>query len=307
LSRGKWEAWGGGKVMKHRLIQALLLGVPAAATFSTGVSIVQAAEECRLKPDSTAPSGSRWVYRINRADHRHCWYLSSKAGITHSHLAHRYRHLAGDPEAARQDQQGGDSDLQTAFAPSDKTDVAVAAKLPPMPQAATPSTEHPPDDLIPRSVSTVVYRLPTASAKTVTEPTAPALPVRTVTPAATSKSNAVLLAGAAAAALCFAGGVFHFTRRVHRSVRLDSVADGHDVRVSVGDRSLVDTITSDLVEGVEQGLCNLKRDQQRNYVNLPLSDETHDEPTVFLPHAAGWLSQPKAKSRTPANYQLADA
>jgi hypothetical protein len=269
----------------------------------------QAAEECRLKPDSTAPSGSRWVYRINRADHRHCWHLSSKAPITHTHLAYRYRHLAGDPEAARQNQQGGDRDLPTAFTPPDKTDVTVAAELLPMPQVATPSTKEPPDDLIPRSVSTIVYRLPTASAQTVTEPTAPALSVRTVTPAATSKqSNVVLLAGAAAAALCFAGGVFHFTRRVHRSARLDAVADGYDVREPVGGGSLVDAITSDWVEeGVEQGLRNIKRDQQRNCQNSPFSDEAHDDTAVFLPHAAAWLSQPEAKPRTPANRELADA
>src|SRR5215813_14363362 len=112
--------------MLRRLIQVVLLGVTAAATCSMSVSIVQAAEECRLKPGSTAPSGSRWLYRINRADHRHCWYLSSKAAISHTHPAHRNRHLAGDPEAAQQDQQGGDSELQTAFAPTDKdkTDVA---------------------------------------------------------------------------------------------------------------------------------------------------------------------------------------
>ena len=143
-------------------------------------------------------------------------------------------------------------------------------------QAATPSTEQPQDDLIPRSIPTIVYRLPTTSAQTVTAATVPAPSVRTVTPAATSKSNVVLLAGAAAAALCFAGGVFHFTRRVHRSARLDPVADGHDVREPVGGGSLVDAITSDLVEGVEQGPRNLKRDQQRNYENLPLSDEAHD-------------------------------
>jgi hypothetical protein len=136
-------------VLKHRLIQALLLGLPAAATISMGFSIVQAAEECRLKPDSTAPSGSRWVYRINRSDHRHCWHLSSKAGITHSHLAHRYRHLAGDPEAVQQDQQG-DSELQTASAPTNQTDVVVNANPPLMLQAATPLVEQSSDDLVPR-------------------------------------------------------------------------------------------------------------------------------------------------------------
>jgi hypothetical protein len=187
-----------------------------------------------------------------------------------------------------------------------------------MPQAAAPSVEQSLENLVPRSVPIIVYRLPTPSAQTVIEPTAPALSVRTVTPAATSKSNVIVLAGAAAAALCFAGGVFHFTRRVHRSARLHAVADGHGVREPVGGRSLVDEITSDFVEGVEQGLRNLKRDQQRNRENLHGSDEAQDDTAVFLPHAAAWLSRPNATTekrvcahRTVAhsgtNRQLADA
>jgi hypothetical protein len=146
-----------------------------------------------------------------------------------------------------------------------------------------------------------------ASAQTVTEPAVPAPSVRTVTPAATSKSNVVLLAGAAAAALCFAAGVFHFTRRVQRSARLDADADGLGVREPVAGRSLVDAITCDLVAGVEQGLRNLTRDQRRIREILPLSDEAHNDTTVFLPHAAAWLSGPKAEPRMPANYQLAEA
>ena len=34
-----------------------------------------AANECKAKPDSPAPAGSHWYYRVNRADQRHCWYL----------------------------------------------------------------------------------------------------------------------------------------------------------------------------------------------------------------------------------------
>jgi hypothetical protein len=75
---------------------------------------------------------------------------------------------------------------------------------------------------------------------------------------------------------------------------------------------LVDAIplqsTSDLVEDVEQSLRDLKRDRWRTRENLNLSDETHDDDAaVCLPHAAAWLSPPKAKPRTPASYQLADA
>ena len=237
-----------------------------------------------LKPGSTAPSGSRWVYRINQADHRHCWHLSSKAAITHTHLAHRYH---SDPEAARQDQQGGNSDRQTASAPTDNTDVAVAAKPPVMPQAATPSVEQSSDDLVPRSVPTIVYRLPPASAPIVTEPTVPALPVRTVTPAATSRSNVFLLAGAAAAGLCFAGAVFHFTRRVHRSARTRLVADSLVVI-----RSPVEAMplhmTSDPAEDVEQSAGEPRRDRQRTREHLPLSDQTRNYTAIPLPHAAAW-------------------
>jgi hypothetical protein len=132
--------------------------------------------------------------------------------------------------------------------------------------------------------------------------------VRTVRRAAKSKSNVVVLAGAAAAALCFAGAVFHFTRRVHHGGRLDTVADEHGgVGESVGGGTSVDAITSDLIEDVEYGLRDLLRDQQRSRETLVVSDETQDDSTVFLPHAAAWLSGPKTKSRTPENYQLADA
>ena len=182
-------------------------------------------------------------------------YLSSKAGITHSDLAHRYRHLAGDPEVARQNQQGGDNDLQTAFAPTDKTDVPVAANPPLVQQAATPLVEQSSDDLVPRNVPTIVYRLPPASVQTAAQS------VRTVTPAATGKSAVVLLAGAAVAGLGFAGGVFHFTRRVHRSARLHAVAYGPGVGEPVGVGPFVAIPlqnTSDLVEDVKQSLRVLR-------------------------------------------------
>ena len=80
-------------MLKHPLIRVVLLGVPAMASLLANVAIVQAAEECRLSPGTAAPPGSKWLYRINRADHRHCWFLSSKAGGPHSQLARRQRHL----------------------------------------------------------------------------------------------------------------------------------------------------------------------------------------------------------------------
>ena len=37
-----------------------------------------AANECKSKPDSSAPADSHWYYRVNRADQRHCWYLGAE-------------------------------------------------------------------------------------------------------------------------------------------------------------------------------------------------------------------------------------
>jgi hypothetical protein len=34
-----------------------------------------AEEECLARPNATAPEGSHWYYRVNRATHRQCWFL----------------------------------------------------------------------------------------------------------------------------------------------------------------------------------------------------------------------------------------
>jgi len=158
----------GGRVLRRRLVPALLLVVPAAAALSASADIVRAVEECRLEPGLPAPSGSKWLSRINR-DHLRCWYLSSRSiGGHHTQLRRaatvRNRHFAGD--ALRQGQQR-DSDLQTASAPEDKTDIAVTAEPQAVPQVATPSVDQSSENLIPRSVPTITYRLPSPSAQTV--------------------------------------------------------------------------------------------------------------------------------------------
>lgn len=54
-------------------------GTSQAATQATTQGSAQkaqgTADECLAKPGGTAPQGSHWYYRVNRADGRHCWYL----------------------------------------------------------------------------------------------------------------------------------------------------------------------------------------------------------------------------------------
>jgi hypothetical protein len=280
-------------VPKRLLIQALSREVPAAAIFLISASIVQAADGCRPKPDSTAPSGSRWVYRINRADHRHCWFLSSRAGVPHSAQTNRY-HLGAESEPILQDQRERD-----LAAPTDNfASATMAAKPRAMQQPAIPSAEQSSDDLVPRSVPTVAFRLPQAGTRAVTQPTVPAPSVRVVTPATANKLNMALLASAAWAGLCFAGVVFFFIRRIHRRESLRAVADGV--------RSLVDEVPrqiSESVEGLDQSVRNLKR--HRTWENFDLSGEAQPFTPVRLPHAATWLRRAKAGPKT--EKQLAEA
>jgi hypothetical protein len=43
-----------------------------------------AADECKTKPGSSAPPGSHWYYRINRADQRRCWFLGPEGAYGRS-------------------------------------------------------------------------------------------------------------------------------------------------------------------------------------------------------------------------------
>jgi hypothetical protein len=54
-----------------------ILILPLASISATAQTRVAepAADECKAKPDSPAPAGSHWYYRVNRTDQRHCWYL----------------------------------------------------------------------------------------------------------------------------------------------------------------------------------------------------------------------------------------
>jgi len=59
-----------------------ILGLACAIILSTGQPSLggQTPDACITKPGSSGPKGTHWYYRVNRADGRHCWYLSSQGG-----------------------------------------------------------------------------------------------------------------------------------------------------------------------------------------------------------------------------------
>ena len=295
-------------MLRRRLMPALLLVLPTAAALSASTGIVQAVEECRLEPGWPAPSGSKWLSRINR-DHHRCWFLSSTSSGHHAQLPRagsvRNRHFA----ARRQQQRN--SDLQTASAPTEKAVGAVATELPAVPQVAAPSVEQSSENLIPHSVPTIAYRLLPPSAQMVSGPTAVAARVEPQ-PAGASKSNMVLLAGAAAVGLLFAGGAFHITRHVHLRSRTRAIADRHGLREPVAVRSAAAAkpllMMADPAEGPKDKPARTWASSETylqacNFPSLHRTDGSSG--AISLPPAADWLTRSKAKPTM--EQQLADA
>jgi hypothetical protein len=274
-----------------------LLAAPATAALSAISTPIQAADECRIRPGPTAPAGSRWLFRINRADHRHCWFLSSAASGIHPQLSRSHRHRATEPDAIARGQEHN-SDLHAFAGATDKTDAVVSVQPSAGPQVA-----------VPRSVQTVVYQLPPPDAQTVTQRTVGPPRVPSGRPTRVSKSNVIFLAGAAAAGLIFAGGVFHFVRRVQPRSRVRVVADEHEFAARTTVTPEPPPPTTNPPDDLEQSLRALTRNLQRASKMRDLRPTYADDSSsaISLPPAAAWLNRVRAQPTIEAiNHQFCD-
>ncbi len=197
--------------MLRQLVPALLLVVPATAALWAGGEFVQAAEECRARPGSTAPPGSGWYFRVNRADHRRCRFLGAKNA---SAQFTRHRRFAG---GARQEQQAG-AHAQVASSQTELPDDSLPAARTAVPQAATPTLDAATKYLVPRSIPTVTFRQQSPGAQTPLEPLGNA--GRAVEQPSAGAGNftfaLVSLTEAAATSLLFIGGGFFLTHLLRR-------------------------------------------------------------------------------------------
>jgi hypothetical protein len=96
-----------------------------------------AAEKCNARPSSSAPQGTHWYHRINSADSRRCWFLSSEGIKVRSHARELISRV---PSPSPAPQQGNEparaTELQTRPA------LTASARMPPAKTPAdTASTE----------------------------------------------------------------------------------------------------------------------------------------------------------------------
>ncbi len=87
--------------MRSKILSIGLALIPAAILVSAHSSLGEAkGDECRAKPDGTAPAGLHWYYRVDRANNRHCWYLHAQGMPVHSRIDAAPRSLDVQNDAA---------------------------------------------------------------------------------------------------------------------------------------------------------------------------------------------------------------
>ncbi len=70
---------------RSKILSGMFALMPAVllATSHSSFGAAQA-DECRIKPDNSAPAGLHWYYRVDRTTNRHCWYLHAQGLPIHA-------------------------------------------------------------------------------------------------------------------------------------------------------------------------------------------------------------------------------
>jgi hypothetical protein len=114
-------------------VTAILVIVVAAVSLTARTSIAQrAADECITKPNATAPQGSHWYYRIDRATRKQCWYLGAEGEKIRARQAGS-RMKSSAPKVTPQPTAETAAETTAAEVPSAETTSAKAAEAAPAP------------------------------------------------------------------------------------------------------------------------------------------------------------------------------
>jgi hypothetical protein len=97
---------------RSKILSGIVALIPAVLLVMSHLSLGAAkADECRIKPDSAAPAGMHWYYRVDRTNNRHCWYLHAQGMPVHSPVSATSRN---------QDIQNDTVDEQVAKTPDEQ-------------------------------------------------------------------------------------------------------------------------------------------------------------------------------------------
>jgi len=112
---------------KSALAYAMLALVFVAGMFAQSTPSAHAADECLSKPNSPAPQGQHWYYRVDHANNRQCWRLGQE-GLLVRKSAPQVEASAVPPTRAERPTTTPPTDVV-----ENATDVDVAATAAPVP------------------------------------------------------------------------------------------------------------------------------------------------------------------------------
>src|SRR5215813_8372627 len=94
----------------------ILVTLLAAVASTTRSGLAEAAaDECLTKPGASAPQGSHWYYRVDRANNnRHCWYLGSQGARVRADKQQAEPSAAESPAVETADVEGAQGALASA-------------------------------------------------------------------------------------------------------------------------------------------------------------------------------------------------
>jgi hypothetical protein len=193
----------------RKLLQSVVLIIPATAVLMTPAALVQAAsEECRTKPDLSAPVASgHWHYRIDRINQRRCWFLSSEDSRMR-HFSSPRRRESSDRGTAPEIEEQSRLDGRTVTGLTPIQDPAVPSDEAMDRELAAPEFDvETAESLVPRKVNTISFVRPRVEEQSLGRET---------------NFDLIFLGGVLATALLVAGGVLQIIDRFNRSPRTAS-------------------------------------------------------------------------------------
>jgi hypothetical protein len=119
---------------RSKTLAAILVVLPATILLTPRAGLTEPTDgACRTSPDTSAPQGTHWYYRVNPADKRHCWYLKSEGLEARSHVLGAMSYVPSSPPPQQANAVGTDP-----VAPSQ----AMPTRTAPVQAVPEPSGEH---------------------------------------------------------------------------------------------------------------------------------------------------------------------
>jgi hypothetical protein len=309
-----------------KILPAILIIATGIAVTAYPTSIKAASHVCKAKPDTAAPTGSRWQYRVNPVDQHRCWFLSSRnlSAPSHIGIASRRAHSSAERDLNTLSPHREEIKPEAEVAQATKAEIVLNSESAASDERLRPKKLPASVDFIPKAVATITYSVrPAAEAATPVAPLSevkrgPAQSLHRV-----GETNLMFFGVAFATALLVAGLVFQIMGRL-RQVRVTHPPHEVSRYTNAGQHAIANPIKeagptvsltraesfkhaparsdsiNDLKSKMDQWVLDLQKSKARVSFasHPPLTEPTHSRARGSLPRRASGLPVKESLSRS---------